>query len=458
MSIRLRLTLWYSAVLVLALIAFSFFLYGLLSRTFLRAVDADLEQRAARVAMFYRTYRRLPELERLADANTFVQVTDGNLVIKSGNLYHALPLPPEAAEATTGFFRTYPEAQGGRVRLYTRPFITTAQGNVLYVQVAQTLDQLDAVLTNLPQPLAFGVGAFAGLAALAGWLLARTAMAPIDRISRTAEAVGESADLSQRVSYPGPKDEVGRLADTFNLMLSRLQTAYARLEEAVDAQKRFVADASHELRTPLTIVRGNIELLQKMGDASRAEREAALADMQAEAERMTRLVDDLLMMARADAGQMPELLATPLGPLVQEVCRRAQALPHEAAFSVDLPAALDRVHIWGDPESLTRCLLILIDNAFKYTPAEGSVLVRAGRMGEGIALQVQDTGIGIAPEDLPHLFERFYRADRARSRGGTGLGLAIAQWVASFHGGRLSVESHPNKGSTFTLWLPLPNS
>lgn len=457
MSIRLRLTLWYSGVLLLALIAFSFFLYALLSYTFLRAVDADMEQRAARVAIFYRTYRRLPELEWLADANTFVQVTDGNLVVKSDNLYRALPLPPEAAGGE-GLFRTYPEAQGGRVRLYTRPFITTAQGNVLYVQVAQTLNQLDAVLVNLPQPLALGVGLFAGLAALSGWWLARTAMAPIGKISQTAEAVGESADLSRRVHYPGPRDEVGRLAETMNLMLSRLEMAYARMQEVVDAQKRFVADASHELRTPLTIVRGNIELLQKMGDAPPTEREVALADMQAEAERMTRLVDDLLMMARADAGQTPELVSMALGPLVQEVCRRAQALPHEVAFEVDLPPALDRIQVWADPDSLTRALLILIDNAFKYTPAGGRVLIRAGRQGEGIAIQVVDTGIGIATEDLPHLFERFYRTDRARSRGGTGLGLAIAKWVASVHGGRLTAESEPAKGSTFTLWLPLPNS
>jgi two-component system, OmpR family, sensor kinase len=458
MSIRLRLTLWYSAVLGLALVAFCAFLYGILSYTFLKAVDADLQARAASVALFYRTYRRLPELERLADANTFIQVTDGNVVVKSNNLLRPLPLPPEAAEASDGLLRTYPEARGGRVRLYTRPFFT-AQGNLFfYVQVAQTLNQLDAVLALLPRPLAFGVALFLGGAALAGWWLARAAMAPIERISRTAHAVGESGDLSQRVEYAGPEDEVGLLAATFNRMLVQLETAYARLEEAVEAQKRFVADASHELRTPLTIIRGNIELLQRMGEADPTERDSALADIRTEAERMSRLVEDLLMMARADAGQRPELIATPLGPLVREACRRAQALPHQAEFTADLPEALDRLQIWADPDSLTRTLLILIDNAFKYTPAGGKVTVRAGRQGDGVAVQVSDTGIGIAPEDLPHVFERFYRADRARTRGGTGLGLAIARWVTSIHGGRLSVDSEVNRGSLFTLWLPLPQS
>lgn len=458
MSIRLRLTLWYSAILGLALVAFSFFLYGVLSYTFLLAVDTDLENRASSIARYYQAYQDLPKLEWLADANTFVQVTDGNDSIRSPNLQRPLPLPEEARTTGQGFFRTYPEASGGRVRLYTKPFLVTVRGNVIYVQVAQTLHQLDAALVRLPQPLAFGVAIFLGVAALAGWWLARTAMAPIERISRTAEAVGESQDLSQRVPYPGPKDEVGRLADTFNLMLTRLETAYTRLQEAVDAQKRFVADASHELRTPLTIIRGNIDLIHRMGDAAPAEREIALADIQGEAERMTRLVDDLLTMARADVGQAPELVALPLGPLVEEACRRARALPHEATFQVDLPEALDRIQIWGDRELLTRALLILIDNAFKYTPDGGSVLVRAGRQGAGVALQVVDTGIGIAREEQAHLFERFYRTDLARSRGGTGLGLSIAMWAAQIHGGRLSADSNPGEGSTFTLWLPLPNS
>ncbi|HWI61743.1 MAG TPA: HAMP domain-containing sensor histidine kinase, partial [Symbiobacteriaceae bacterium] len=265
-----------------------------------------------------------------------------------------------------------------------------------------------------------------------------------------AEIVGESADLSLRVPYQGADDEVGRLVATFNDMLDQLQGMYARMAASCEAQQRFVADASHELRTPLTIIRGNIDYLQR---AKTLDPEA-LADMGSEAERLSRMVDELLTMARADAGQQLDLQPLELGPLVAEACRKAQALPHEAEFRTELPAALDEVTVLGSSEWLTRLLLILIDNAFKYTPS-GSVTVRAGRQGEGVVIQVQDTGMGISKEDLPHVFDRFYRADRARSRGGAGLGLAIAQWAADVHQGKLSVESELGKGSTFSLWLPV---
>jgi signal transduction histidine kinase len=176
--------------------------------------------------------------------------------------------------------------------------------------------------------------------------------------------------------------------------------------------------------------------------------------MKSEAERMSLLLGELLDMARADAGQAPEMEPLALGPLVSEVCRRAEALPHQAEFHVELPEALNRVMVIGHAESLRRAILILLDNAFKYTTA-GSVTVRAGRQGDGVVLQVVDTGQGIAPEDLPQVFDRFYRADRARSRGGTGLGLAIAAWVAGIHGGTLTAESQLGEGSTFSLWLPV---
>jgi len=275
-------------------------------------------------------------------------------------------------------------------------------------------------------------------------------MRPIQRVAEAAEAIGESADLGLRVPYKGPQDEVGRLVHTFNGMLDQLQDLYGRLGAAVDAQKRFVADASHELRTPLTIIRGNIDYLERAGTLD----PEALADMKSEAARMSQLLEELLAMARADAGQKPELEPLALGPLVRDVCNKAQALPHQVEFRLELPEALDRVMVLGHAEWLRRALLILLDNAFKYT-SSGSVTVRAGRQGDGVVLQVIDTGQGIAPEDLPRIFDRFYRADRARSRGGTGLGLAIASWVAGMHGGRLTAESKLGEGSTFSLWLPV---
>jgi len=252
------------------------------------------------------------------------------------------------------------------------------------------------------------------------------------------------------VPSPRTGDEVEELVDTFNNMLDRLEVLYGRLAAAVSAQQRFVADASHELRTPLTIIRGNIDYIQKAGHLD-AE---ALSDMAVEAERMTRLIEELLTAARADASQPPELSPISLGPILSEACRMATGLPHDAEFHTDLPEALDRVVVLGNPDWLVRLLLILIDNAFKYTPT-GMVTVQSGRQGDGVVVQVIDTGVGISPESLPHIFDRFYRADVARTRGGTGLGLAIARWIATVHGGSISVESEPGKGSRFSLWLPV---
>lgn len=449
MSIRLRLTLLYTGLMALALILFTLILYGVLRWTFIRAVDDSLNQVALRVALHFQRYGSLPPLNSMGDRSTFVQVRlpDGR-VTHSGNFSGALPLP-ESARADEAVWTYESDSQGDAYRLYTLP-VTVNDRLLFYVQVAHSLTLLNAATYGMRLPLMAGTLLFLGLTGVGAWWVARRAIAPIDHVARAAHAVGESADLSLRVPYNGPPDEVGMLVRTFNAMLDQLQGLYGRLAAAVDAQQRFVADASHELRTPLTIIRGNIEYMQRAG---RPDPEA-LSDMASEAERMTRLVEDLLTTARMDAGQAPDLELIPLGPLVGESCRKAQAIPHEAQFRVDLPEALDRVMVRGHAEWLRRALLILIDNAFKYTPS-GAVTVRAGRQGDGVVIQVQDTGVGIAPEDLPHIFERFFRADRARARGGTGLGLAIAHWVAGVHGGKLSVESELGRGSTFSFWLPL---
>jgi two-component system OmpR family sensor kinase len=448
-SIRLRLTLLYSGLIATALILFSLLLYGVLRWSFVQAVDQALEQVADRVALHFQRYGGLPPLDSLSDRSTFVLVRAGDGAIAgSGNFSGLFPLPEEARRGESVFTNEV-DARGESYRLYTLPVLYQNRP-LFYVQVAHTLSLLDAASHRLRMPLLLGTLLFVGLGALAvGWV-ARQAIAPIDQVARAARAIGDSADLSLRVPYQGPEDEVGLLVRTFNEMLDQLQGVYARLAAAVDAQQRFVADASHELRTPLTIIRGNIDYLRKAGTLD----PEALDDMATEAQRMSRMVDELLTMARADAGHTPELEPVALGPIVAEACRKAQALPHEAAFHTELPEALNRVIVLGNAEWLVRVLLILIDNAFKYTPA-GTVTVRAGRQGDGVVIQVQDTGVGIAKEDLPHIFERFYRADRARSRGGVGLGLAIARWVAGLHGGRLTAESELGKGSTFSLWLPI---
>ncbi|MDF2626388.1 MAG: two-component sensor histidine kinase [Symbiobacteriaceae bacterium] len=449
MSIRLRLTGLYTGLMAVALVLFSFLLYNVQQWTFTQAVDSGLQNVAEKVAIHFRSYNRLPDMNSLGDKSTFVLVRTANSVIdKSSNVLGMFPLP-DAARNGTETYTTERDLSGETYRLYTMPMYTVGFAPV-YVQVADNLNTLDIAADRVRLPLGIGTTVFVALAAIAVWFVSGRAIEPIEKVATAAEMIGESADLSLRVPYQGPEDEVGRLVATFNDMLDQLQGMYGRLAASIDTQQRFVADASHELRTPLTIIRGNIDYLQR----AKVLDPEALADMASESERLSRMVDELLTMARADAGQEMQLQPLMLGPLVGEACRKAQAMPHTVAFQTELPEALDLIAVKGNGEWLTRMLLILIDNAFKYTPS-GSVTVRAGRQGDGVVVQVQDTGMGISREDLPHVFERFYRADRARARGGAGLGLAIAQWAATTHHGRLTVESELGKGSTFTLWLPI---
>jgi len=449
MSLRLRLALLYTAQMTAALLLFSFLLYGVMRWNYVREVDASLQSVAWKVAQGAPLTWNIPMLRSLADRSTFIMVRAEDYIVTQSSDFGSFPLPARA-RAGQATFTNERDVNGEPYRLYTLPIYVGDQLRY-WVQVAQPMQLLAQVLANLRPILGTATAAFATIAGAFSWLLAGRALKPIQKVAQAAEAIGQSADLSLRVPYEGPGDEVGRLVHTFNGMLDQLQELYARLAAAVDAQKRFVADASHELRTPLTIIRGNIDYLERAGSLD-AE---ALADMKSEAARMSQLLEEMLAIARADAGQEPELEPLALGPLVREVCDKAKALPHNVEFRRELPEALDRVMVLGHAEWLRRALLILLDNAFKYTPS-GSVTVRAGRQGDGVVLQVIDTGRGIAPEDLPRVFDRFYRADPARSSGGgSGLGLAIASWVAGLHGGRLTAESKVGEGSTFSLWLPI---
>jgi signal transduction histidine kinase len=435
--------------MVTALTLFSLLLYTVLQLAYMQAVDQSLIQVAGEVQDYWQNYRTLPDPSDVRFyKSTYVMIRDPQGGVWSNLDKGYFPMP-EAAKRGEQVFLSDTDARGVPYRLCTVPI--TARGEIIaWVQVAYDLDILHTASNQLKMPLVMGALLFLGLSAWGTWWVAWKAISPVDNVARAAEAIGDSANLSLRVPYQGPDDEVGRLVKTFNDMLDQLQAMYERLSTSIDAQQRFVADASHELRTPLTIIRGNIDYLQKAGKLD----PEALADMASEAERMTHLIEELLTVARADAGQTLELHPVPLGPLVEEACRKAQALPHTVDFQAELPDALDRVTVLGHSEWLVRAMIILVENAFKYTP-QGSVTVRAGRQAEGVVVQVQDTGIGIAREDLPNIFERFFRADRARTRGGSGLGLAIARWVVGVHGGKLTVDSELGKGSTFSLWLPL---
>jgi len=344
--------------------------------------------------------------------------------------------------------------------------------------VAKSLSDVDATLLLLRVLLLIsGIATLVGTL-IASWIIATRVLRPLSELVATARSIAASTasgtrlgNLSQRVPRPRGRDEMVQVVETFNEML-------ASLESATQAQRRFVADASHELRAPLTTIQGNLAFLQRhLDELPPEERRTMLADAHGETLRLAALAEDLLLLARADAGveTPPEVdtLATvgegstrktPLVELDHAVLQLVRQLRRRlsvegSTLKLEL-GPISPVRVRGDEESLRRVALILLDNALKYTPSSsedgmGRVIVSLERVEGQAVLRVRDTGIGIDPADVPHLFERFYRADRARSRQGTGLGLSIAQTLVEQLGGRITAESTPGKGSTFSVWLPL---
>lgn len=291
------------------------------------------------------------------------------------------------------------------------------------------------------------------------YVLAGSTFKPVDRLIREVEAITDGRSLHRRLPTDEADEELGRLADTLNRMIGRLQTSFGAL-------RRFTADASHELKTPLTVVRADVERAMHPS-TSRQERMQALEEAMQEIARMSDLVDSLLTLARADEGRF-DLHREPINlePLVRDVFETALILGEDAGVTVSLPLVEDAV-IQGDSARLRQLFLNLITNAIKYTPRGGHVEITLSlRNNNEIGFTVRDNGVGIAAADLPHIFDRFWRADKVRSRrstdgrgvverGGFGLGLAIAQWIAQAHGGTLTAQSRLGRGSTFTVHLPV---
>ncbi len=405
---------------------------------------------AAQILSALSAYQDL-DLERFTSPGVFVELLDANgkVMARSPNLQgKSLSIPDGAfASAWWGTPDSFTANwNGARYRGYLVPIAGDKEPRG-FVLVGRSLQQIDDALGTLRILLIVGNLAGLALAVGVGWLITRNSLRPIEEITNTARSIALSQGFGQRLTVGKSRDEVGTLAVTFNEMLASLDEAYA-------AQRRFVADASHELRSPLTSIRSNIDILRRALDAPREDRAEALADVAAEVDRLSRLTSDLLLLARADAGHKVEMSKLSLDHLVTDVHRRMETQARGVALRLG-PAR--KVTVMGNQVWLKQLLLILLDNALKYTPSGGSVNLSLERDGGSALVKVSDTGIGIAAEDLPHVFERFYRADKARARdeGGAGLGLAIARWIAEEHDGDLTVESEPGRGTTFTLRLPI---
>jgi heavy metal sensor kinase len=363
-----------------------------------------------------------------------------NLALASGH-----SLPANMVDAGNGDFSLERLADGRTVRLYGH-VVADHDRTYGYIEVGQTTASIDRIVELLR---ALGIGGLLltlVIAGVSGWFLAGRALGPIDRITQAVERISAS-DLSERLQLRLPDDELGRLARAFDAMISRLDQAFER-------QRRFTADASHELRTPLGAIRAQAEVaLTRRRSPEYYER--VIASIRDETGRLTRLAESLLVLARGDAGETPDLREIDYENLVAEV--GASVAPRVRAAQLHLSVQLGEwPPVSGDETWLTQLLLNLLDNAIRHTPPGGRLALTLSSERGGALVQVSDTGDGIPPEHLEHVFERFYRVDQARARatGGAGLGLAICQWIAQRHGGTLTLQSRVGAGTIASLWLP----
>jgi heavy metal sensor kinase len=458
LSIRARLTLWYTGVVVAILLLISVAAYSLLRWHLFNDLDASLFTVAGVLRdapLVDQTSPLPPDLEPLVReflgsefAEALMQLLDPEGRLRSRALRPALPLSREARiNALRGVptLETVELAAGEQARLLTMPVVRSGR-IVDLVQVAMPLRRTRQTLLRYVETLLVLVPLGVVLSAAGGWLLARRALRPVDRMSQSALRIS-AEDLSRRLERRGAQDEIDRLADTLNAMLARLEAAFVEMQ-------RFTADAAHELRTPLTALRGGIEIALR-AERSPDEYRRVLASSIEEVDQLIRLTEDLLLLSRSTVGLSAARQPVDLEPLCLEALELGVRLAKGKGVNVSMRSTTPAV-VQGDAGALRRALLNLVDNAVKYTPAGGSVVISLERAGQSVSILVEDTGIGIDPADATRIFEPFVRLDAGRSRdtGGSGLGLAIARSVVLAHGGTLEVQSRPGGGSRFTINLP----
>jgi heavy metal sensor kinase len=460
--IRGRIAFFGAGVVALTVVIFSSLVYVLVERSLVFQQDEALRIRGddvMRQLVSRRGFNPSPfaltiDVEKSSDIFVEITIFNPSKVYSSGKVNGADPVLPANLLQSAPFDRgaiTNAQAENGPLmRVYVRQ-LASPNGPAGYLVVGKSLAGIESELSGLRLFLAAGAILSLIAAAAASWLVAGRALRPLDAMASTAEDIGRTQDLSRRLPENAPDDEVGRLQKSFNQMLRQLEDAYHRLQSALVAQRRFVADASHELRTPLTTIRGNVGLLLKRDDIAADDRVAALNDIAGESERMSRMVQDLLTLARADAGYHLDKTLVDLLPIVQEVSRQAQILQPSRRIELfdGVPAPMH-----ANSDAIKQLLWILVDNAFKHTGDGGRIELRLENGNQAVRLAVADDGPGIPGEDLERIFERFYQSDAARSGEGTGLGLAIARWIAQEHGGRVFASNNPRGGAAFTVEFP----
>jgi heavy metal sensor kinase len=452
LSIRRRLAVWIAIALILTLTALFFTLRFTLRGILNSDIDTQLSDDQQRVSAPVVAAGSLSaaNLPAIVENSSFIAVVrdlDGRELAATPRLDVASlalnedeitrVLQGETIERTV-------DIDGEPFRVWSSR-LTVGRKVVGVVQVGESAEAVASV-TDALEIVFLVAGAVAALLALAiGYWLARSALKPIDNVTAVAREI-EASDLSRRIQAHRQPEEVQRLADTFDAMLERLNAAFQQ-------QRNFVLDVSHELRTPLTALRGNLDVLLMHEDLG-TEARAQLERMSMEVGRLVRLTSNLLYLAHVDAGRGVDRRPVAMDDLCLEVYRQAKDLRPEVRLRL---GGEDQVTVMGDRDLLKQLILNLVDNGLKYTPPGGEVTLSLYAEDSWARIVVQDTGPGIPPDDLPHIFDRYYRGAGSGGRGGSGagIGLAITEWVARAHGGRIEVGSEVGKGSTFTVHLPL---
>jgi len=484
-SIRTKLTLWYSSVLLITLAAFGVFAYTYTSRQLSDNLDLSLsnevkwvknfiEPKASKVKpskKFTSKKKVLPPIvEALPAEPDTTEMSEADDEIWNQIYEHALINPKKTMIEVTNkkgeiIFRSFTVGEEsliiGEVPLDTIKMSTvknergedlrvasTSTKNI-HIYAAYPLSELRDVLDNLfsiflilvPIALALSIGG--------GWFLSNKSLKPVDEITRTAQQI-TAHNLDQQIPSRSVNDEIGRLISTFNGMIVRLRNSFEQI-------KQFSVDVSHELRTPLTIMRGEVELALRNPKENEEYRRILVSNLE-EILRLSAIINNLLTLSKADLGQHEESFTEQvnLRDLIEELYEDVEIMAEKKIISINL-VKNEEISIFGDRLRLRQLLLNLVDNALKYTPEKGNVLLSLERENGYAKILVKDSGIGISKEEQRKIFDRFYRVDKARSRelGGSGLGLSIAKLIAEQHKGRIEVESEINQGSTFCVYLPL---
>ena len=456
MSLRLRLTILYSALTGGILLIFGVLVFFLVNVLLITQIDDTIIQAYAGLMKDLHvstsggiTPGVMTELNLTTNISYQVWDQQGHLSFSSPNLgVFKKPLDPVGFQSKTSIYHdSYPT--WGHLRVLTVPL--EAGGRPIGVlQVAASMDVVDLARRALLEIIVIIAATSMAMAAAASWFAIEQALSPLSAVTETALQISRADDLSQRIPNPSSKhDETGRFIDAFNETLERLEQIFI-------SQQRFLADVSHELRTPLTVIKGNVDLMRRMKQVD----EESLDTIEDESDRLTRLVGNLLLEAQAESGKLP-LYFSPveLDTLLLDVFKEMRVLARDRVI-IKL-TEIDQIIVSGDRDRLKQVLINLISNAIKYSPKGGEVFLSLAKMGDSARLIVRDTGQGIAGEDLPHIFERFFRAEKSRTRsktGGFGLGLSISYWIINHHGGRIEVNSAENKGTTFCIYLPILKS